>query len=270
VSKTYNVIMITILCILIIVLGSFLIMSPKGMFKSKKLELLLEKTYTPEEFSNIYIDVTSADTYLYHSEDGLVKVEVYATEDDKTSSEIENEDLNIVLKNKKKFCFMCVRKSNKINIYLPQEYANTISIKSTSGDIKVSSFNDMKIKVHATSGDVKTKNLKSANLKLTSGDVSIAKVDSFIADLTSGDIEIDEINNYAKIEVTSGDIDINTFNIFKNSSIKTTSGDITINHIDNVYVNSKVTSGDIDVNNSDRKAPYELKIKTTSGDISVN
>lgn len=269
-SKTYNIVMITLLTILILVLGTFLIANPKGMFKREKAKLTLEKTYSVEEFKNINIYVKSSDIYVYNSIDNQVKVEMYATKNDKVSSEIQDNDLNIELRNKRKFCFFCINESNKIKIYLPSEYSNKMNVHATSGDVKLDSFDNMSLKVKATSGDITAKNIKDATLKLTSGDVKINKVNNLNIDVTSGDIEVNKVNKYLNIEVTSGDIEIDKFNISKNSYIKATSGDVKIHSVDNVYVNAKVTSGDIDVNNSDRKAEFELKIKTTSGDISVN
>lgn len=268
-SKTYNIVMITLLSILIFVLVSFLIVSPKGMFKSEKAKLVSEKTYSVYDFENINIDVKSADIYVFNSQNDEVNVKIYATKSDKVKSEIANGNLDINIRNKNHFCLFC-RMSNKVEIYLPESFANKMNIKATSGDMKIESFDNLKLNVHATSGDVNARGIKSGTFKLTSGDVNVGRVNTLKVDLTSGDVEVKRITSSANIEVTSGDVEIDRFDINKNSYIKATSGDVKIESIDNVYVNAKVTSGEIDVNNSDRKAENELKIKTTSGDITVN
>ena len=53
------------------------------------------------------------------------------------------------------------------------------------------------------------------------------------------------------------------------STIDTMSGDVKIENVGPIYINTKTISGNVSIKRNDRFNPLELKIKTTSGNISV-
>ena len=140
-------------------------------------------------------------------------------------------------------------------------------------DDRMESINyEGKFDINATSGDIKSELLtyNDYTIDVTSGDIELENINSLSGKATSGDVEIKKINSYINFKTTSGDIEIDDLTLTRDSSIKVTSGDVTIDKCTNAYINTSVKSGDIDVNKNDRHAEYELKITTTSGDIEVN
>jgi len=86
----------------------------------------------------------------------------------------------------------------------------------------------------------------------------------------SGSVEVNGLTSYINFKTTSGDYELFNINLDMNSKLSSISGDVEINGINSVYVNTSTVRGDIEVNSSDRKSDIELSIKTTSGDIEVN
>lgn len=271
--KGTTFILVFLLSALVVLLSLMLFLGIKGKsFGGKKVSLQLSQNYELSFINDINITTKSSDIYIKESEDDKVYVDIYAADNEKLSSTLEDGKLNVVLNSKMNFCIMCIgnKYQRRIEIKLPKKYDGKINIDTKSGDVKVASFNETSLKVSAKSGDITAKEIKKANINLTSGDIEISKVKVANIKATSGDIKIDEISKSADINVTSGDIRIKDFNINDNSIIKATSGDIGIKNLSDSYVETSVKSGDVHVNGSNRNAKYELSIKVTSGDISVN
>lgn len=90
------------------------------------------------------------------------------------------------------------------------------------------------------------------------------------AKANSGSIKISSVSEWLELETTSGSIKIVECNLKENSSIRASSGSVSIDKINDVYMSAETTSGSRKVENTDRKADVELKINTTSGSIRVN
>ena len=248
---------ITILSLLCICLVGFMVTFITSGFKfsNVKYKLVLDEKYELNNKKKISINVKSSDINIYESRDDKIKVEIYS--DDKKNVKVEETDEGLLIEDKKSkscigFCFS-FNSGKKINLYIPKEYEGKFNINATSGDIKseLLTYNDYTINV-------------------TSGDIELDNINSLSGKATSGDVEIEKINSYIDFKTTSGDIEIDDLTLTRDSSIKVTSGDVTIDKCTNAYINTSVKSGDIDVNKNDRHAEYELKITTTSGDIEVN
>ena len=142
----------------------------------------------------------------------------------------------------------------KVVVYVPNNYTGEYEFKLKSGDIK---------------SDIDLSNNK-LNIEAVSGDIALSKVGSSKITTTSGDIEIIELYKNTTIKTTSGDIKMDKLDINNNSFITTVSGDIEIdNNISNCYIDTDTISGDQKIKNSNRKSDIVLKVKTVSGDINV-
>lgn len=248
---------ITLLSLIAIALVVFMTLFISGKIDvkdiNKKSKLVLEETYSLDSVKSISVDTRSSDIIINESKDDNFLVKVYSHKKDGVSSEItDSGELKIVNRGNYNCVFVCTG-SNKIEIYVPSEYAG-------------------KVKVNATSADIEStiKNYLSYEIKLTSGDIEIKNAKKLTGKATSGDIEVDNISNYIDFKCTSGDIDISNLTLTKDSKINVTSGDVKIRKIADAYVETSVKSGDVRLKNNDRHAKYVLSIKTTSGDIKVN
>lgn len=106
--------------------------------------------------------------------------------------------------------------------------------------------------------------------KLLLDGIKVGKADRINAKATSGGIFVGEVNGYCDLYCSSGTIKVDKCIVNENSSIRTTSGSVTVKETNDIYVDASATSGSVKVNNSDRKSDVELKISTTSGGIRVN
>lgn len=272
-NKVSNYILIALLSVLVVMLSFMLFYGIKGKnFKGTKVSLQSSENYILTDVNEINISTKSADVSIKDSDDDKIYVDIYAGKNEKASSSLTDGKLDIELKNKSYFCFMCFGKSyqRRVEIKLPKSYNGKISINTKSGDSNIASYPDASLKLSARSGDINIKDIKNANINVTSGDIEINKVNVAKIKATSGDISISEVNKSTEIKVTSGNIRINDFNIKNNSTIKATSGDIRIKNLSDAFVETSVKSGDVHVNGSNRNAKYELSINVTSGDIRVN
>lgn len=111
-----------------------------------------------------------------------------------------------------------IRPLNKLSldIYIPEGYSKKLSIKVTSGDVKIDPANLSGFSVNSSSGEIVVKKIVAAELVLKS---------------TSGVINVTECTaKDTKIEATSGKVNI-SYSQFEigNVNIKTSSGNINVN-----------------------------------------
>ena len=248
-EKTITVLRIILLLILIAILSCVLALFINKDFSfgfTSKAELVYDKNIE-ENIDNINIYSDSLNYKIIKSERNIANVKVYDDEENKVTVKVEDNSLKITSDNRK-VCFFCSFKKREVIISLPEKEYD-LYMETKSGDIK-SSLDLNNVTIKSTSGDIKLDNTNDVNIKVTSGDINISRVDNLIIDSTSGDINISDLTleEDSKIKVTSGDININQSS-------------------NNIYFNAKTTSGSVRINNNDRFANIELMINTISGDI---
>lgn len=270
-NNSINILKIVILSMLTIILVSFLILllnsDIKFNFKTKPSKLVYNQNIV-EQFNKIDIDTRSLDIKFLKSEDDTVNVKVYDKDDNDLSVKVENDTLKVSSQKKNVCMFFCFSNKREVIISLPQREYDLL-VNSTSGDI-TSKIDFNNLKIGSKSGDVTLQKVGNAEIKVTSGDIKVENANNLVIDSTSGDLILGNIYDSVKLETTSGDIRIDNITLTSDSSIKVTSGDVKINNAsENIYFNTKVKSGDVKISNNNRKAEYELSIRTTSGDIIV-
>ena len=289
-DRTYKIIKICFLTIIAILLTGILIVSLKGKFHfddyfNSRSEIIFKEDYETKDIKNIKVNTTSGDLEIIHSKDNRIKVEAYGKKKSDVKVTLSENTLDIDFPGKNicvGFCFY----NNQIKVYVPDSYNGDFNIISTSGDILAGDFANANYDISNTSGNVRLGNAKDLTIISTSGDVTVQKtnkleVSSLSGDVyaynsnhvtvktTSADIHLEEIFDYVNANSVSGDIRITKLNVSENSKLSSKSGDIIINDLNEVYVDTKTTSGDVHVDDNNRKAKEELKIKTISGDIYV-
>lgn len=273
VNKKLSIILAILYGIIVIglIVGLVLLISSDFNFKNfggGSLKLIDNKEF--EKINNLNINVKTADVYIKTSSDEKVKVEVYSAREEKSTITNTDESLNITLDQGVCSFFCWFRKNSKINVYLPSNYANEITVKATTGDIEVDDFALSNANLTVTTGDIKLGNIKDASIKATTGDIYVSSVNDITASLSTGDVVIDKINNYLNLSTSTGDITISSANLNKNSEISTSTGDVKISRLNDIYVDAKTSTGDTRINDNNRKSDIELKVKTSTGDINVN
>ncbi len=262
--------LLSIMAIFIVIVLIFLLLGKNFLnfnFIGGDSKILLEKNYE-EPIKNILVEGVSADVFIKESEFNQVRVEILGGEKQIAESFIENETLSVSLRNKI-FCFGFCYVKEKIIIYVPKEMQSNLKIKTVSGDIEVQNHSSMNVDLKTTSGDIKVGDINLATLSSISGNIILDSGKKIIATTTSGDIHIKRAEKKIESKSVSGDIQIQNLFIEEDSSIKTTSGDVSINETNDIFIEASTVSGEIDVLDNNRHVDRILRIKTTSGDISV-
>lgn len=271
-NRTMTILLIFFLGVLaiatILMLVFLLLGKGTNLFNINSDSVLLLSEYYNQEIETIYIESISSDVMLKETEETQIHVEVYGKENEVVESKIENKTLNISKKGKI-FCFGFCFFKGEIIVYVPKDILLNIEVKTTSGDIEMSSIKGNNANLKSTSGDLKLGEVNTAELYSTSGEIILEKGNNVQAKTTSGDIELNRIENHLDAESVSGDIKIRSLFIENDSKIKTTSGDVLINEINNAYIETSTVSGDVHISDNNQYARSTLNIKTISGDIRV-
>jgi hypothetical protein len=152
-----------------------------------------------------------------------------------------------------------------------------IKLKTSSGDIKVqqitgtviteTQFGDQRFEniegdvlIRSSSGDIIAKQIKGkVNAKSSFGDQTYEMLaGDLVSTCGSGDIKLEEIKGHLKLQSRFGDIKGEKVEVLGNSEIETSSGDISIdfiNDVESLGFNLQTTSGDIKV----KKESHELR-----------
>ncbi len=146
--------------------------------------------------------------------------------------------------------------------------AREMVAKSSSGKIEMKNIDEATI--NSSSGNIKTGELGEATVKATSGSITIQKAKQLTSSISSGNIQVDEIDGSCQIESNSGRIRIGNCLLNANSVLSAKSGNIEVNHKNDIYVEAKTSSGNIKIGQNNRKAEIQLTVETTSGNIKVN
>lgn len=262
-----SIIAIALIFILIVLLNGKV--NIKGFTLYEKTELVYEENYN-EEVNNLSIYTTGNDVIIEEKEQEAINVKVYDRKD--TQPEVYVKDNTLVIKNKKDISIgisFGILGSSKIVITVPKNNTYNLKVEGTSSDTK-SSINLKNVDIKVISGDVNLKDTLDTTIKNVSGDVELGSTNELSISTKSGDINVASVNSKLTIETISGDVNIANLLLDSDSSIKVTSGDVTIGKTNDIYINTSIVSGNVKVNRNNRHAKNELSIKTTSGDIKVN
>ena len=268
-DRTLTIVRIVLLSLLVLILsGVLIIFMTKGFkFEFGQAELIYDEVIK-EEFDKIDIQTESLDIRFEKSNNEEVSVKIYDDKDNEPTVKVEDNTLKVISKNRKVVHFGLNFKKNEIVISLPESLYDLV-IDSKSGDI-TSPVDFKTISIKSTSGDIEVSSATDIDIKSTSGDIKVEEADNLTIESTSGDIFVKKVNNKLNIESTSGDIKVSDLSLTDNSTIKATSGDVTINSdSEDIYYDAHATSGDIRIDNNNRHAEVELEINTKSGDITV-
>lgn len=291
-NRVVTIILIILLSLVAISLAGVLVFTLSGKTKFAKgfnYKLSEELIYNEiaEEVNNIYINSSASEINISKSEDNNFKVVVYGDKSDKLN--VSNDGGVLKLSYEQKSCVgICLNnKIGKIEVYVPEDFENTINVENDYGDILIDEFKNATLNIDEDAGNVIVKealNVKvkndygnieidkadSINVDEDSGTVKIGEVSILIANNDYGDIKVDKINKYVEVKLDCGEVDINNLFITENSSIKNDLGTIKIGNTSEIYIDAKTDLGNIKVNNNFNKSDITLTLRNNCGDININ
>lgn len=289
-KKISVIFLIIILSCLVLFLSGILILGinngPKFSFTiATKTKLIKEERLTSK---SININADTANVNFYYHDDDEILVEIYGYE--KNSENISIEELSdkyiINYKNNNRYMIGLYFGSEDIDIYLPSNYENDInisvktgnvkadeqvknirSVKSTTGNITLNEVTDANVK--ATTGNIKINSIINSNVKTTTGNISVKYSSDTLYRCSTGNIKITNVLNYVDAKVSTGNIIIENLTLYRDSVIQTTTGNIKVNNVNDIYVEASTKTGNIKTSYSNRLAEYILTLKTSTGNITT-
>lgn len=274
-NKTYIQIKIVLLSIIAILLFGILIYfltHQTNMWRwnfQAKTKIIYEENYSYEEVEQIVIEGSTTDVKIQTSSNPEIRVVVYGNKNEQATSQLDNHQLTVTKESKNQLCFGLCFTKDEIIVYIPADATIKIILQTSSGDVTFDAFRNIDLEVKTNSGDIEIEEISSIKASTTSGEVEIKSVKNAMIETSTGDIEISNLYEFADLHTNSGDIEIQKFIIGRTSSIYTQSGDLSIAHLTDAYIDVKTSSGDVHIKENNRFADVELKIETSSGDITV-
>lgn len=207
----------------------------------KKEDNLLKDTVKKEindlEFSKINIDINTCNISIDAGEEFKLK-----TNDEKLVTNLDNTVLNIESDNKNIFN----KNKCKLDIAIPKEIINILSIKNKYGDIKLNDLVLNEVNINSNAGDIDIKKSKFSNVTINN---------------SVGDIDVDaNINEELNIISSIGDI-----TLMINDSIDNYKSNVT-KKIGSILIDGVNYSKDASVGSGDKK----ININSTIGGVSLN
>jgi len=234
------------------------------------------KTFDVEQLKKIYIHSVSSNVSVFSTDEEDVKIHFYGSSTAGSEKELPNLITNLEgnkLKIEIKYPKVLFNNDNVVlDIYIPQDYGESIIVDAVSADIDISNLDINNFQCKTVSGDLKIKSLGSDNLilKTTSGEMNIMDF--------MGNLEADSV---------SGDINAR-YRVFDNNiDVKTISGKVEIDLPQNAefYLKTNTVSGEVvakfpitiisfnkmnQLEGSVGAGDNSIIIDTVSGDIYIN
>lgn len=159
----------------------FLFGSLTGCGGQKATALVNTLTFDSGDFNSIWLDYDADDIYVLESNNAKVILKEYMNENKKSyyaRTSTKNGEL-LITEGKRP---MHSSFESHIEIYIPKDYAESLSLHSTSGTIHSEIVLNLSggFGVDTTSGKVEIKNTKASNIKVTSanGNLSFENIDA--------------------------------------------------------------------------------------------
>lgn len=215
------------------------------------------ETIINDSFKNISINTNTSDIIFLKSSDQNCKVDCFEHKKEKHIISVQNETLIIEINNTRKwydyiqfFSF----NTPKITVYLPQEKYETLSVKVSTGDIKIpSEFQFDNVDVKASTGDVQYNAATTGNVKIN---------------LSTGRINIEnaDIGNM-NLKTTTGNINVKSVDCSGKIEAKVSTGKVELTNVKCESLISNGNTGDIKLTNT--IAANDFNITRSTGDIKL-
>ena len=263
----------------LLVLGGVLLVAGSGIFAVgckgiKTAGLTREFDLSDKEFTNFNIELATSDLEFVLTTDSTKKIVYKETEKYFHTEEVKDSTLFIKQTNSLKwyervFSFDFSRK--KATIYYPATEFNEITVKNSTGDIKIPhdfSFNKLDIKVSTGSVCLNCNVLNESKIITSTGDVSLNNIatKSLYVEQSTGELKMKDVNVTEEVRIVNSTGDASLENVRSDSlNIKSSNGKISLEDVKTTNDMILTTStGDIRFNDIDFK---HGEFKASTGDV---
>lgn len=233
-----------------------------------------DKIYHSVSVKDGVLTVTRTDTRKWYEHIGIywgrMEITVYLPGNEYESVYVKSLSGNITVPKDFTFGDADIRNTSG-NVNFSADVKNGLSAETVSGDVYVVNTAPKDLSVKSTSGDVKLSSVKTGGelkIKTVSGDIELggAECQNITAESTSGDTEFSMAYASEKISIQSVSGEVELHGCDGDSVwIKTVSGDVSGSFLTEKVFITDTQSGDVEVPVSSTGGKCE--IKTTSGDI---
>lgn len=285
----------------LIVTGSILTLATAGfitfcVINNNVNNKTVTREYEVSDFSNLNINLSTADLELKVAENGKAKVVCVEKEKYYHNVEVKDNSLNISKVDARKwyeYPFNFSWSNMKVTVYVPSKDFNDALIKISTGDVIIPdyySFNNLS--VESSTGDISIKSevKEELDLKASTGSISL-EADAKKAHLytstgrqTLKDVDAEEISCHVStghvaltnciaektisVKSSTGDVKFSDSDAHELIDIETSTGDVNLSLLSGKTFETKTSTGKVDVPSS-LVGGSLCKIKTSTGDIKV-
>jgi lia operon protein LiaG len=221
--------------------------------------------------SEIEAILSSTRVHIIRTEGGSeIKFHLYGSAMWELGLDIKTSSKTVIAKIKRKSLFPGLEDLH-LDIYVPAEYMNAISITTSSGKITIDSFDLASIVLSTSSGGLEAENLYAGKISIdtSSGNIAVKKIetDELTVIGSSSTIAIDECETQrARIKTSSGDITLKKCD--RSFDISASSGNVRLEYInfEGRFLKANTSSGCVTVYLPDN-AEFLVDAKMTSGNF---
>lgn len=258
------------------------------------LKTVQEESFDLDAINELEFDFSSMDIEVYVTDAKDLQVKLLANRDllpeERFVSSVQ--DGRISIQNKQRFSFLnlfALSGLRKLEVYLPEQYGESLRLKSASGNITLPDELALKaVKLNLLSGELRGGSIQADdfNLGISSGNIRLSDVKSlrYTLKITSGDTMLESVEGTGTIRSSSGKIRINSLTGGEHE-ISSSSGSITLGRFigcgsisaqsGDIEIDSALPQGDLDIKvNSGRvalelakEAVVKVKADVTSGNV---
>jgi len=255
--RIFGLIMALFCLLLVISFVGVLFVNPGGMFfginKGYSDRNIYDETYEVD-FKTLDINSKAGKIDVKESDDNNMRVMIYSDESKNYEIGKNNDVFKINVENDGCRGIACFDyKMPRIEVYLPENYAEKIEIKNNYGDITVGEFENATMVIDEDYGEAKIGAVKNLELKNSMGAT-----------------KIDKILGSAKIENSMGAIKIEELAITENSTIENSMGSINIKKTNDIYIDAKADMGSANISKNNRESKIELRVRCSMGSINID
>jgi len=241
-SRSLNKISIIIWAAIALFLTGVLVygIAEGGITGHRGVTVQKQETVDAKDLDSIVLDFTSENIIVSATGTNEIKIVESSSRNLRTSEKFTavREGNTLTIKQGKKRQFLSIFNfgdiQRKIEVVIPESYAGNMETTLSSGNVDLEgNFTFSSIKSEINSGNFTAEGAITANeasIASTSGNVKVGKLaaGTYEINITSGDIRLGSLSGSGEIKGKSGNISIGYEGIAGYSSVKTTSGNITL------------------------------------------
>lgn len=227
------------------------------------------------DFDKIKINELTSDIVFARSDDGACRIECVENKNLKHSAQVSNSTLEIRAADKAEWydhIDVSVIKL-KVTVYLPEDKYESITIKTSTGDIEIPAWLSVeKLAITGSTSDIDCRASVSdtIDVTVTTGDITLSDVScgSLRAQSSTGDIRLKNTaaSDFFALKSSTGGVLFDGCDA-GSISVKTTTGDVTGTLLSEKIFITGTNTGDVSVPNT--AGGGKCEITTVTGDIEI-